>query len=581
MASTALAQPGAIYGPWGSSGGGVSTASNCDVAAYYAIGTLCQDKEDAKLYKGTGAAIVEIAAGTSLATDTAWAAAGDTVYGTGNDTAGILSKGTAYQVYMMNSGATAPAWASTLGATGTRLTTGYFTNLEISNLPTIGGAAITTLLQPLDADLTALAGLTSAANAIPYFTGSGTAGVISSNAGIVTFLGTALGAAHSLVGVNAAGTALEYKTSLNISALDLTSATSSIPYPLKTDCSTVVANGSACWDSDTFKLYIGNGSAAVDITGASGSVATDTIFDAAGDLVQGTGANTSAKLTKGAEGTILRAGATSNAYSTSTFADTYTKGGILYAGTANTVTALAHPGAANYVLTTNATDTLAWANTHSHSASAAQFYDSTAPTKLVKIDPVGNTAGATTTLAFQSSSDATITFPAATSTLAANNQTMYIGTTGVAINRTTAALTLAGITLTTPNIGVATGTSLNLTGNLSGKVPIISKTEAYTLGTDNSQEAYGYAVFLTGDGTVLTLPAVVAGMSVCVYSADSYDKVVDPNASDGIRNGTTTRNADGHKITSGATDQGSFVCLIADSADGWTVLGKAGTWTDE
>lgn len=164
---------------------------------------------------------------------------------------------------------------------------------------------------------------------------------------------------------------------------------------------------------------------------------------------------------------------------------------------------------------------------------------------------------------------------------ALTDQTMYIGTTQVAINRGSAALTLAGITLTTPDIGAATGTSLNLTGNLSGKVPIISKSGNYTLGTDNSQEAYGYAVFLTGDGTVLTLPKAVAGMSVCVYSADSYDKVVDPNAADGIRNGTTTRNANGHKITSGSTDQGSFVCLIADSGDGWTVFGKAGTWTDE
>jgi hypothetical protein len=119
------------------------------------------------------------------------------------------------------------------------------------------------------------------------------------------------------------------------------------------------------------------------------------------------------------------------------------------------------------------------------------------------------------------------------------------------------------------------------TGNISGKIPMISKTGNYTLGTDNAQEAYGYMVWLTGDGAILTLPAVAAGMSVCVYSVDSLDKVVDPNASDGIRNGTTTRNADGHKITSGATDQGSFVCLVADSADGWTVLGKAGTWTDE
>jgi hypothetical protein len=42
-------------------GGGVSTASNCDQAAYYPIGKLCQDTDDGKLYKGTGAAVVEIA----------------------------------------------------------------------------------------------------------------------------------------------------------------------------------------------------------------------------------------------------------------------------------------------------------------------------------------------------------------------------------------------------------------------------------------------------------------------------------------------------------------------------------------
>ena len=46
------------------------------------------------------------------------------------------------------------------------------------------------------------------------------------------------------------------------------------------------------------------------MAGSSGAVATDAIWDAAGDLAIGTGANTAAKLTKGAAGTALIAGAT-------------------------------------------------------------------------------------------------------------------------------------------------------------------------------------------------------------------------------------------------------------------------------
>lgn len=41
-------------------------------------------------------------------------AAGDTVYATAADTAGVLAKGTAYQTYRMNSGATAPEWGNGL-----------------------------------------------------------------------------------------------------------------------------------------------------------------------------------------------------------------------------------------------------------------------------------------------------------------------------------------------------------------------------------------------------------------------------------------------------------------------------------
>jgi Uncharacterized conserved protein (DUF2190) len=51
-----------------------------------------------------------------------------------------------------------------------------------------------------------------------------------------------------------------------------------------------------------------------DGSSASGNVATDPIWDASGDLVQGTGSNTAAKLTKGPTGTVPTAGASSLAY---------------------------------------------------------------------------------------------------------------------------------------------------------------------------------------------------------------------------------------------------------------------------
>jgi hypothetical protein len=47
----------------GGSGTGVQLSGECNAAAYFPIGTLCQDTDDGKLYKGTGAAVVEIAAG--------------------------------------------------------------------------------------------------------------------------------------------------------------------------------------------------------------------------------------------------------------------------------------------------------------------------------------------------------------------------------------------------------------------------------------------------------------------------------------------------------------------------------------
>jgi hypothetical protein len=73
---------------------------------------------------------------------------------------------------------------------------------------------------------------------------------------------------------------------------------------------------------------------------------------------------------------------------------------------------------------------------------------------------------------------------------AAVGQTMHIGTTSVAINRASAALTLAGITLTTPVIGAATGTSLLATGEVSGAF----------LGVENTVGTNGRGLSLYGGG---------------------------------------------------------------------------------
>lgn len=71
---------------------------------------------------------------------------------------------------------------SLVGATSV---TGAFSATSIT------GYSIGTDVQAYDADLAALAGVTTAANAIPYFTGSHTAGVISSSADMVSLLGSA------------------------------------------------------------------------------------------------------------------------------------------------------------------------------------------------------------------------------------------------------------------------------------------------------------------------------------------------------------------------------------------------------
>ena len=109
---------------------------------------------------------------------------------------------------------------------------------------------------------------------------------------------------------------------------------------------------------------------------------------------------------------------------------------------------------------------------------AAEYYHLTSAQHTV----VGNTSGANT-------GDQDLSGKADV------DQTMYIGTTGVAINRASAALTLAGLTLTTPNLGTpSAGTLTNcsfptLNQNTSGTAANLSGTPALPNGTTATTQA--------------------------------------------------------------------------------------------
>ncbi len=92
------------------------TTSTIDGAASLALTTgqgclIASDGTNYYTMRGIGGS------GGSVATDTIWDAAGDTVYGTGSNTATRLALGTALQVYRVNAGATAPEWATFSGST--------------------------------------------------------------------------------------------------------------------------------------------------------------------------------------------------------------------------------------------------------------------------------------------------------------------------------------------------------------------------------------------------------------------------------------------------------------------------------
>jgi hypothetical protein len=168
-------------------------------------------------------------------------------------------------------------------------------------------AEIALAYQPLDAELTALAGLTSAANKLPYFTGSGTAALADYTASARTF--DALTAvAGDLVYASGAATWARLAKGTDGHVLWLASglpawaslATVGIQ-PLDSELTALAGLTSA---ADKLPYFTGSGTAALADFGASARTLT-ALTAVAGDLVYASGAATWARLAKSTDGYVL------------------------------------------------------------------------------------------------------------------------------------------------------------------------------------------------------------------------------------------------------------------------------------
>lgn len=137
--------------------------------------------------------------------------------------------------------------------------------------------------------------------------------------------------------------------------------------------------------------------------------------------------------------------------------------------------------------------------------------------------------------------------------------------------------------LTTPNIGAATGTSLDLgTGTIRGGVCTEYATAATIASGFAAGDMEGCWYFITSGTDTIVLPAITAdGQSACFYAVGANVITLDPNASDQIRRSDGTLQTAGVTITSPAT-AGSFGCFISVNSSGaddeWVLLGANGTW---
>jgi len=103
---------------------------------------------------------------------------------------------------------------------------------------------------------------------------------------------------------------------------------------------------------------------------------------------------------------------------------------------------------------------------------------------------------------------------------------------------------------------------------------VISVADTATL---KESDMYNTLILLSGEGKIITLPAVKPGMDVIFVNSDGGSQTINPNNNDKIRLDGALLD-DGDAITQ--TTVGYSCRLITESADGFCCLSVPGQWTD-
>lgn len=170
----------------------------------------------------------------------------------------------------------------------------------------------------------------------------------------------------------------------------------------------------------------------------------------------------------------------------------------------------------------------------------------------------------TTVTLVDPTADRTITLPDSDGTVALNPYGASIEFEGATANDYETTVTVvdptADRTITVPD---ATGT-VRLDR-------VLLKTANYVASV---ADATGVVINTTNAMTV-TLPAVAAGLNLCVFNGDGADIKIDPPGTNTI---LALTNGNGDRLTN--TTIGDSVCLVGLNTSSWMAMERVGTWSD-